>query len=176
MRVAVGVVSGCQGRWSVAEFVNPYTFVPLVPEPERHAPAGHAAMGDRLSGVLKITLTARTPLLIGGYEREDDAGKKVADIPRRDDGTPMVAGSGLLGAVRSVHEALAGGCLRVLDTGRVAVHRHPASTAETDGLRLAVVQEVNDSGRPVKVGLCDQVIWVDQEILPRAGRPPSADG
>ncbi len=39
----------------------------------------------------------------------------------------MIPGSGFLGAVRSVHEALAGGCLRVLNTDWVAVHRHPAS-------------------------------------------------
>jgi len=152
----------------VADFVNPYTFVPLVQEPERSSPAGHAAMEDRLSGVLRVRLTARTPLLIGGYERTDGTAK-VPDVPRRADGTPMVAGSGLLGAVRSVHEALAGGCLRVLDEDWVAVHRHPASVSETRDLQLAVVLDVNGQGRPTVVGLCDQEVWIDQDLLPRKG-------
>jgi CRISPR/Cas system CSM-associated protein Csm3 (group 7 of RAMP superfamily) len=131
-------------------------------------------MGNgRLSGVLRVTLTARTPLLIGGFESTGYAGEKTPDVPRRGDGTPMVPGSGLLGAVRSVHEALAGGCLRVLDTDWVAVHRHPASTSETAGLRLAVVLDADGKGRASSVGLCDQVVWIDQEILPRDdGRVP----
>ncbi|HUY47570.1 MAG TPA: hypothetical protein VMV92_17855 [Streptosporangiaceae bacterium] len=71
--------------------------------------------------------------------------------------------------MRSVHEALAGGCLRVLDTDWVAVHRHPASTAETRDLQLAVVLEDDGHGRATTVALCDQVIWIDQELLPRSG-------
>jgi CRISPR/Cas system CSM-associated protein Csm3 (group 7 of RAMP superfamily) len=134
-------------------------------------------MGEgRLSGVLHITLTARTPLLIGGYERANAAGDMEPDVPRRaavpgspGPGTPMVPGSGLLGAVRSVHEALAGGCLRVLDTDWAAVHRDPASTAETRDLQLAVVLADDGHGRPTTVALCDQVIWIDQELLPRSG-------
>ncbi len=158
----------------MTKFVNPYTFVPHVREPGRSSPAGHAAMEDgQLSGVLKVTLTACTPLMIGGYERKNAVGEMVPDVPRRSDGTPMVPGSGVLGAVRAVHEALAGGCLRVLDTGWVAVHRHPANTAETDGLSLGVVLEVGASGQATAVGLCDQEIWIDQAALPRAeGRLP----
>ena len=154
----------------MTDFVNPYTFVPLVAEPDRLEPSTHAVMAEgRLSGVLQVTVTARTPLLIGGYERTNAAGEKEPDVPRRSDSsrTPMVPGSGLLGAVRSVHEALAGGCLRVLNTDWVAVHRHPPSTAETRDLRLAVVLEVDSGGRPLTFGLCDHVVWVDQELLPR---------
>ncbi len=154
----------------MTEFVNPYTFVPHARSPERGRPAGHAVMREgQLSGVLRVTLTARTPLLIGGFGRKDDDGQEIPDVPRRGDGTPMVPGSGLLGAVRSVHEALAGGCLRVLDSDRVAVHRHPASTAVTDDLRLAVVLDVTSEGRPAAVGLCDRVIWIDKDLLPRDG-------
>src|ERR1700722_10868947 len=71
-----GTVSGSAlvglSAWgaAVARFVNPYTFVPQAPEPRRRPPAGHDMMRrDQLSGVLKITLTARTPLLIGGFSR-----------------------------------------------------------------------------------------------------------
>jgi hypothetical protein len=153
----------------MARFVNPYTFVPHVPEPQRTRPAGHEAMrADQLSGVLKVTLRARTPLLIGGFSRQRPGGTKQHDVPRRADGTVMVPGSGLMGAVRSVHEALAGGCLRVLDTGRVPVHRHPANTSETRDLRLAVVTQVGASGRATRVGLCDEWTWIPRELLPRS--------
>ena len=90
-------------------------------------------------------------------------------MPRRADGTPMVPGSGLLGAVRSVHEALAGGCLRVLDTSWVAVHRHPASLSETRDLQLAIVLAVDGKGRAAEVGLCDQEVWIDHELLSAGG-------
>jgi hypothetical protein len=156
----------------MARFVNPYTFVPQVPEPQRIRPAGHEAMGtDHLSGVLKITLTARTPLLIGGFSSQSPGGAQGGqrnDVPRRTDGTVMVPGSGLMGAVRSVHEALAGGCLRVLDTERVPVHRHPASTYETRDLLLAVVTQVDAGGRATQVALCDEWIWIAKELLPRS--------
>ena len=158
----------------MARFVNPYTFVPQVPVPQREPPAGHAMMGDgRLSGVLKVTLTARTPLLIGGSGRRESDGEEYQDLPRRADGTVMVPGSGLMGAVRSGHEALAGGCLRVLDRDRVPVHRHPATTAETRDLRLAVVTRVDADGRAEQVALCDEWVWIPRELLPREeGRLP----
>jgi len=123
---------------------------------------------DQLSGVLKITLTARTPLLIGGFSRQGPGGAQRHDVPRRADGTVMVPGSGLMGAVRSVHEALAGGCLRILDIDRVPVHRHPANTSETRDLRLAVVTQVDANGRATRVGLCDEWIWIPRELLPRS--------
>ncbi len=153
----------------MARFVNPYTFVPHVPEPQRTRPAGHDTMrADQLSGVLKIMLTARTPLLIGGFSGQGPGGAQRRDVPRRADGTVIVPGSGLMGAVRSVHEALAGGCLRVLDAGRVPVHRHPANTSETGDLRLAVVTQVDAGGRATRVGLCDEWIWIPRELLPRS--------
>ncbi len=152
----------------MTDFVNPYTFVPLVPRLARRQPVGHHEMGEGgLSGVLRLRLTARTPLLIGGFSRTGDDGQDAPDVPRRVDGTPMVPGSGLLGAVRSVHEALAGGCLRVFDTERVPVHRHPASTSETQDLRLAVVLDVNEEGRATRVALCDRWIWIHKDLLPR---------
>ena len=147
----------------MTRFVNPYTFVPHARLPERGKPNGHAKMlQEHLSGVLNVTLTARTPLLIGGFS---DNGKP--DVPRRSgDRRAIVPGSGLLGAVRSLHEALAGGCLRVLDTERVPVHRHPANISETRDLRLAVVSDV-DGGRATEVRLCDNWVWIPERLLPR---------
>ena len=152
----------------MTRFVNPYTFVPQVPAPQRGCPAGHDMMrSGHISGVLKITLTARTPLLIGGFSNREAGGADEGELPRRADGTVMVPGSGLMGAVRSVHEALAGGCLRILDRDRIPVHRHPATTAETRNLRLAVVTRVDAEGRATKVALCDEWVWIPRELLPR---------
>jgi hypothetical protein len=174
----------------MALFVNPYTFVPHVISPERHPPAGHAAMGrERFSGVLEVTLTARTPLLIGGFPpggSADGAGGRPTDgiggrpadgaaggspggsrdLPRRKDGTVMIPGSGLMGAVRSLHEALTGSCLRIVDVGWVPVHRHPATTEETEDLRLAVVRDVDDKGQARSVALCDDWMRIPKELLP----------
>lgn len=152
-------------------FVNPYTFVPNVVSPERHAPAGHAAMGeDRFSGVLEVTLTAKTPLLIGGFPlRGSPDGAEVMGLPRRKDQTVMIPGSGLMGAVRSLHEALVGGCFRVVDTDWVPVHRHPATTEETKDLRLAVVWDVDGEGRAKTVRLCDDWMRIPKELLPGVG-------
>jgi CRISPR-associated protein (TIGR03986 family) len=150
----------------MAVFVNPYTFVPHVISPERYPPAGHAAMGtDRFSGVLEVTLTARTPLLVGGFP-PGGAPEGIKDLPRRKDGTVMIPGSGLMGAVRSLHEALVGSCLRIVDTDWVPVHRHPATTEETKDLQLAVVRDVDDKGRAKSVAVCDDRMRIPKELLP----------
>ncbi|MGH3250971.1 MAG: hypothetical protein ACRDOI_32845 [Trebonia sp.] len=151
----------------MTDFVNPYTFVPHVPVPERRRPAGHAAMGaDRFSGVLDVTVTARTPLLIGGFSAADTADAGAGELPRRRDGTVMIPGSGLMGAVRSLHEALTGSCLRIVDTDWVPVHRHPVNTEETEGLVLAVVDGVDGDGRARGVRLCDDWVKIPKELLP----------
>ncbi|MBO0803835.1 MAG: TIGR03986 family CRISPR-associated RAMP protein [Nocardiopsaceae bacterium] len=162
----------------MAEFVNPYTFVPHVPVPERGAPAGHAVMGaGRFSGVLEVRLTAKTPLLIGGFTEKQADGSEKTVLPRRKDpaGTVIVPGSGLAGAVRSLHEALVGGCMRVLDLNRAPVHRHPADTTETERLSLAIVTEVKE-GRATEVALCDRWRWVPEGLLPRSEGDPLLSG
>lgn len=162
----------------MAEFVNPYTFVPHVAVPERKPPAGHALMaGGRFSGLLKVTVTAKTPLLIGGFTRDEADGSKSGDLPRRRDpaGRVMIPGSGLMGAVRSVHEALTGGCMRVLDLNRVPVHRHPANMDETENLHLAVVTRV-DSGKATQIALCDRWHWVPAGLLPGGEDDPVCSG
>src|ERR1039457_1412980 len=129
--------------------------------PRRRPPAAHDMMRpDQLSGILKITVTARTPLLIGGFSRRGPDGAEQRDMPRRADGKAMVPGSGLMGAVRSLHEALAGGCLRILKRAWVPVHRHPATPAETRDRKLAVVTAVDAEGRATRVALCDDGIWI----------------
>lgn len=147
--------------------------------PERKPPAGHAVMGaERFSGVLRVTVTAKTPLLIGGFTEKQGDGSEKTVLPRRKkpDGTVMIPGSGLAGAVRSVHEALVGGCLRVLDLNRAPVHRHPANIRETENLSLAVVTKVDDEGRATEVALCERPRWVPAWLLPGGEGDPLLSG
>ena len=124
-------------------------------------------MGEgRFSGTLEVTVTARTPLLIGGFPAE---GGDVTGLQKRQDGTAMIPGSGLMGAVRSLHEALTGSCLRIVDTGRVPVHRHPVNNEETRDLILAVVDAVDGDGRARSVLLCNDWVKIPKALLLGAG-------
>jgi len=144
--------------------VNPYTFVDFAPDPVREEPAGHDRLASgRLSGAIDVTVTARTPLLIGPLGRQQD--REEPDLPRRADGTVVIPGSGFLGALRSGHEALCGSCLRVVDLERVPVHREPARTPQN--LTLAVVASVDGNGRPTALLVCEEVVWVESELLAR---------
>ncbi|MGW2410127.1 TIGR03986 family type III CRISPR-associated RAMP protein [Streptomyces sp. NPDC001739] len=155
------------------EFVNPYTFVQLPKgEPEagwRTAPAGHDRLAEgRYSGVLEVKMTARSPLLLRNvYAGDDEA------FPRRsssgfDGPVPYLPGSSLAGAVRSLHETLAGGCLRVFNGNfrpgyRDQVQKRPARW------RLARVDEVDENGRPLRMQLCPQPpVWVESAALHNA--------
>ena len=145
--------------------INPYTFLPLGGPVDRDTgSAGHERLApDHFSGSLLVTLTARSPLLIGPLV----AGGSMP--PRQDPGNPqspvMLPGSSLAGAVRSVHEALNNSCLRVVDLGYRAVNRHMVSPkilsdVESGDLKMAVVTQVTDEGLPSLVELCDEVVWV----------------
>ncbi len=162
----------------MAEFVNPYTFVPLGGTVRRGNSAGHAQLAqDGLSGQLEVSVTARTPLLVGGFGvvPEDqltpsEGDGSVQDLPRRRDGTVVIPGAGFAGAVRSTHEALAGGCLRVVDEEFVPVHRHVANASVTRGLDLAVVLKVDETtGKPVEMALASEVAWIPLEMLGGGG-------
>lgn len=74
-----------------------------------------------------------------------------------------------------MHEALSGSCLRVLNTDFVPVHRHPASADETARLRLAVVSQVDGSGRPLQVQVCEEWMRVPlSAVAMPGGRLPAA--
>ncbi|MGH3529191.1 MAG: hypothetical protein ACRDQ6_18055, partial [Pseudonocardiaceae bacterium] len=137
----------------VDRFVNPYTFVPFPSaEPQRIRPHGHMGNGQLWSGVLHLTITAHSPVLVR-MDKPVDGGKP--ELPSRPGAAArqeIIPGSSLHGAMRSLHETLTGSCLRVFDSMFVPVYRDTASN--TADLRLAVVSRVDQEGRPDEFQLC----------------------
>ena len=168
-------------------FINPYTFVSFATEPlRRSAPPGHASLkgtgarvpepGDgaatgqpatdeeRFMGRLDIVATAKTRVMVRD-------GSEAGALPRRSD-TPLIPGSSVHGALRSMHETLVGGCLRVFDAEFVPAYRDEATSKINRGFKLAVVEQVEpegpDAGRPVKLTLCSEFAFVKSEVLDNA--------
>lgn len=146
---------------STDKFINPYTFVPLPPNPpKRERPNGHLGNPGLLSGTLRITISAKSPLLIRGFPanctqgEQGDEEKRPSKLPRRPDGTPIIPGSALKGAVRSLHETLTASCLRVLNSDFVPVYRDHATRGATNGLIPAVVESHDNEHKPPVVTLC----------------------
>ena len=135
-------------------FINPYSFVPLPERIERAKPAGHArAVEGLLSGKIEVEATALTPLLIRGEQQPDDSW----DLPRRN-GVPYIPGSSIHGALRSLHEAMAGGCMRVFDETFLPVYRQLVQQPGP-AWHPAVVSVADDGA--VWVTLCDT--WTDED-------------
>jgi len=135
-------------------FVNPYTFVPFPETVARCAPAGHHLLGiDRLSGNFTVTWRFTTPF----------------QAPQGASGTVRLRlpGSSVKGAVRSVHETLAGGCLRVFDERFVPSYRDIPAVPSGDWT-LALVSKSTKDGQALVVQLCDEVVWADARQLRRA--------
>ena len=152
----------------MAEFINPYTFVPF-PEVDartfRRAPAGHARMGTgadgtpRLMGRVQVTVTARSPLLVRDNEKRFPHRR----FPGSDTPVPYVPGSALAGVVRSLHESLAGGCLRGFDDDLLPSYRDIAQMRSA-GWTLALVNNTVGE-RPSELLLCTEVIRVRADAL-----------
>ncbi|KUJ38376.1 hypothetical protein ADL25_24455 [Streptomyces sp. NRRL F-5122] len=153
------------------EFVNPYTFVQVpkeVPRDWRSAPPGHGQLRpDRISGLLEVTLTARSPLMLRHVYDGDDAAFPTRRLPGFDEPVPFVPGSSLAGAVRSLHETLAGGCLRVFNSDFRPGYRDEARV-RTDSWRLALVEKVDERGAPSRLRLCGETVWVEYTALHKA--------
>jgi hypothetical protein len=145
----------------MADFINPYTFVPLPAAINRSASTGHHCGEEgHVSGRISVTWTLRTPLLLpAAYEPEPD-------------GRVVLPGSAVKGAVRSLHETLMGGCLRVVDEDFVPVYREPA-VVKDENWHLAVVSEATRHGRATRVRLAGETAWVPVGVLGGAlGRVP----
>lgn len=163
-----------------SSFINPYTFVPF-PEIKdkdgfKHKPHGHHELGrDRYLGEIEVELTARGPLLLRGAIRERAVRPEdgVHLFPRRAfPGSaglePYLPGSTLAGVFRSLHELIAGGCLRVFDGDFVPGYRDSARTRDQKTWTLARVETIDAKGRPTSLRLCDTVVWVHADHLARA--------
>lgn len=145
-------------------FVNPYNFIPfpegLTDAQMRAQPPGHGSLAPgRLAGQIKVEFDVVTPLLL----REEKTAVNWS-FPRREnrlgERVPAVPGSSLKGAVRSLHEVLAGGCLRVFDPDALPTYRDDADVAARTGWTLARVEAVTPDGMPTSMTLCDEVVWV----------------
>jgi hypothetical protein len=143
-------------------FVNPYTFVPFPPVIERGVPGGHHRLGPgRLSGSFTVTWTFTTP-----FQAPDGTS---VQAPDGTSGTALLRlpGASVKGAVRSVHETLAGGCLRVFDADFIPSYRDHAQV-KNPSWKLAVVEKATADGQPLSVLVCDEVVWAGVAQLRRA--------
>ncbi|WP_433685756.1 TIGR03986 family type III CRISPR-associated RAMP protein [Nocardia sp. CA-119907] len=143
--------------------------------PVRARPYGHdgRARGELLSGRLRLSVTAKTPILIRGFGTETDP--QVPSRPGRDGGREwIVPGSAFHGAIRSLHETVTGSCLRAFDEGFVPSYRQTAQPQDIAALRLAVVSSAAAPGpggpQPAPmVRLCEpgdpQAHRLDQDVL-----------
>ncbi|MGW2476578.1 hypothetical protein [Streptomyces sp. NPDC001665] len=170
------------------EFTNPYTFVPLptiaAPAKFSRPAAGHAKLGEgRYQGEIEVELTACAPLLLRGV-REGDVADGVQRFPRRafpTDGlmepVPYLPGSSLAGVVRSLHELIGGGCLRVFKDDFLPVYRDRPQALPAQW-RMATVDAVDEEGRPTRFTVCaSERRRVPLDILRRAegGLPETGD-
>jgi hypothetical protein len=127
-------------------FINPYTFIPFPAGITREKPCGHDALAhDRLSGRFTVRWTMTSPM---------QAPSGSVDGQRL-----RLPGASVKGAVRSLHETLAGGCLRILDQDFVPSYRDMAAVPPEEWT-LAVVDTVTRDGQPLSVRVCEQVVWV----------------
>lgn len=136
-------------------FINPYTFVPLPKIVRRRAPRGHHRLaGDGVSGWFTWKLSLVTDLVLpSDHAHPIDA---ILDYP----------GSSLRGALRSMHETIAGGCMRVLNETYVPIHRDPMNSYRPQTDTLAVVTKLDANTRQVtEVELTDTITWVRSDAL-----------
>lgn len=176
------MASGAETR--VDRFVNPYAFVGLPDKVPRTKPHGHDVarvprdnpQEDLWYGTVDVTWTVETPLLLPAKAEEEGW------IVRSEGGQfdVRIPGSSVKGAVRSLHETMFNGCLRVVDENFVPGYRDAArqenNPASTEVWRLAVVTSRDDEQQPATVRLCsEQTVWVEATSLRRAyqaaGRP-----
>lgn len=147
-RAAKAAARGARERAAAADlrFINPYTFVPFPAAIVRERPAGHDALGPgRMSGVLEVSFEFTSPM----QAPEGAISGQRLRLP----------GASVKGALRSLHETLAGGCLRVLDEDYVPSYRDAAAVPHSEWT-LAVAETVTRDGQPLTVRLCDPVVWV----------------
>lgn len=167
-----------ENKAAKARLVNPYTFVPLpIAEkvPLRSAPSGHKQIkAGHLSGRVQVTWQAQSPIMVGGGKApatengQKDASGDTSRFPRRPNGRLMIPGSGVKGAIRSLHETLCGSCFRLVDLDFVPVYRQPVeqlANGGDQGWDVALVLGVDKDGRPTRLALAKGRIGVRDTAL-----------
>ncbi len=157
-------------------FVNPYSFISLRDRVDRQEPRPHNAVRtheghDLFSGSVDVSWRLETPLLLPESAEHDGW---------LDGHTVRIPGSSIKGVVRSTHEALFNGCLRVLDAGFLPAHRNPPNRDNDaqqrgKGLILGVVA-ASRQGTPTEIVVCDDVVWLEAVTLARALQSPPTSG
>ena len=121
---------------------KPYGFVSVEPltRRDRTHPAGHAEYKDgTVSGTLRGELRARTPLHVASGTLEMTNNPKVPLIKAhaRSGGRPVVPGSSLKGAIRSIVEAISPSCLRITRARRNQLPQATAGCRDEKNLCVA---------------------------------------
>lgn len=133
------------------EFRNPYNFIPA-PEPKcKNGPLGQGSPisqqrwdEERVSGRLRLKMTAVTPLLLPEAPEVDDVDgiHKIYRTRRNSDGAPIMPVTSLKGALRSGYEAVTNSRLSQLN-----VHKAPLGyrMEASEGLKMvpARIKSVN---------------------------------
>ncbi|GGL05094.1 TIGR03986 family type III CRISPR-associated RAMP protein [Mangrovihabitans endophyticus] len=166
----------------MGQFINPYTFVPFPGRDavlDRGEPAGHdRPVADGWHGTIEWEFECVSPLLV----RWPTAEARTYDVPHRPgaDGSrrPVLPGSSVHGAMRALHEILAGGCLRVFDPQFSPSYRDPMREGGFDRWRLARVEQVDNDGRPTQVRLSEPTTRVKGKLafsafIDAAALPPN---
>src|SRR5690606_17313815 len=95
------------------DFHNPYNFVPAPPRniSDRdlgdHPPVDQDAfLADRYSGSIRVSMIAKTPLLVPDTERAQEStnGHKTFPLRVGADGRPLIPASSVRGMLRSAYE------------------------------------------------------------------------
>ena len=162
-----------------APFHNPYTFIPF-PEkaPERHKPTPltiDEVENDRLSGVLDITLSTRSPLLVPAEKKD---GNKTPALRIGND--IIVPASSIRGVMRSLCAIISGSALDYVDDQLWLCQGRDVNLGK-ENLFLAEIISPGDASRDGKVrfgkaelvdsfklglklkaqGRDKQVLWID---------------
>ena len=144
-------------------FINPYTFVPLPEQVHRSSPNFHHGDPDLLVGSVDLTYELLTDLVMPCDWKPEGAQPHRITLP----------GSGIRGAVRALHEVIAGGCMRVVNLDYLPVHRETTEDAKSRQV-LATVTRVDDNQQVTEIRLTAEPIWVPFTSL--VNPPPLRSG
>ena len=144
-------------------FINPYTFVPLPDHVDRAAPNSHHGDPHLLIGWVDLTYELLTDLVLPCDCQPDASLPQPITLP----------GSGIRGAVRALHEVIAGGCMRVVNLDYLPVHRETTEDAKSRQV-LATVTRVDDNQQVTEIRLTAEPIWVPFTSL--VNPPPLRSG